>query len=95
MITESDECSNERKWLVRHLVELRLRIQQIEDAEDNPTELGFFIAGHHFELQKNTAKKQYCDHCSGIIWNVVQGCYICKGKKHDDMMYICRYLRLI
>lgn len=36
------------------------------------------ILGHHFVPGKvKNAARQYCDHCSGIIWSVVQASYVC------------------
>lgn len=38
------------------------------------------ILGHHFIARnsKTTPKtRQYCDHCTGVIWSVVQASYIC------------------
>lgn len=32
LVLSTDECSTERKWLVRHLVELRFRLREIDDA---------------------------------------------------------------
>lgn len=32
LVLKTDECSTERKWLVRHLVELRFRLREMEDA---------------------------------------------------------------
>lgn len=48
LVIKTDECSDERKWLVRHLVELRFRIQEMEDAINDPNKIGsnvkvFFI----------------------------------------------------
>lgn len=36
LIIKTDELSDERKWLVRHLVELRFRLNEIEDALSDP-----------------------------------------------------------
>lgn len=32
LVLNTDECSAERKWLVRHLVELRFRLREMEDS---------------------------------------------------------------
>lgn len=32
LVLNTDECSTERKWLVRHLVELRFRLREMEDS---------------------------------------------------------------
>ncbi|XP_077302151.1 differentially expressed in FDCP 8 homolog [Arctopsyche grandis] len=84
LISESDECSSERKWLVRHLIELRIRVQQLEDVDENLPVARYSTMGHHFELQKNSTRKQYCDNCSSAMWNVMQGSYVCK-----DCNYKC------
>lgn len=36
LVLESDQCSSERKWLVRHLIELRLRYQECKEALADP-----------------------------------------------------------
>lgn len=36
LVIDTDECSNERKWLVRHLVELRFRLKEIQDVIADP-----------------------------------------------------------
>lgn len=38
------------------------------------------ILGHHFVVGKATAARHHCDHCSGIIWSVVQASYACTGE---------------
>ncbi|XP_053675238.1 differentially expressed in FDCP 8 homolog [Anopheles nili] len=79
--------SDQSKWLVRHLIELRYRYRELVDYSRDPeavledTEI---ILGHHFVRQKQLPLQQlqqkrhlYCDHCSGIIWNVAQASYVC------------------
>lgn len=36
LVINSDECSVERKWLVRHLVELRFRLTELEESIEDP-----------------------------------------------------------
>lgn len=40
LVLNTDECSTERKWLVRHLVELRFRLKEMEDASTDLTRKG-------------------------------------------------------
>lgn len=40
LVLITDECSTERKWLVRHLVELRFRLREMEDANIDHSKLG-------------------------------------------------------
>lgn len=39
LVLNTDECTNERKWLVRHLVELRFRLREMEDAINDSSKL--------------------------------------------------------
>ncbi|XP_057667799.1 differentially expressed in FDCP 8 homolog isoform X1 [Diorhabda carinulata] len=95
LILECDQCSEERKWIVRHLIELRLRLQECRDAMEDPLHprnyssgvSKRFIKGHHFNLQpllRHTST--YCDHCTGKIWSVVQAWYQC-----EDCDYSCHH----
>lgn len=36
LILENTECSVERKWIVRHLIELRFRLQEYKEAMEDP-----------------------------------------------------------
>ncbi|CAG9824818.1 unnamed protein product [Phaedon cochleariae] len=96
LVLENDQCSPERKWLVRHLIELRLRLQECREAMDDPQHprnrssgvSKRTVRGHHLNLQpllRNTASR-YCDHCTGTIWSVVQAWYQC-----EDCEYCCHY----
>lgn len=40
LVLNTDECSTERKWLVRHLVELRFRLREMEDANADHSRTG-------------------------------------------------------
>lgn len=91
LVLLSDECSEERRWLVRHLIDLRYSLQELEEAQalvsDDVVLMSAIksVVGHHFvphypstrnRLQA-AAKRYYCDYCTGIIWRVVQAAYIC------------------
>uniref|UniRef100_A0A182JNM4 Phorbol-ester/DAG-type domain-containing protein n=1 Tax=Anopheles christyi TaxID=43041 RepID=A0A182JNM4_9DIPT len=79
--------TDQSKWLVRHLVELRYRYRELLDYSRDPEavlEETEVILGHHFVRRKQFPLQQlqrkrhlYCDHCSGVIWNVVQASYVC------------------
>ncbi|CAH1102467.1 unnamed protein product [Psylliodes chrysocephalus] len=96
LILESDQCSSERKWVVRHLIELRLRLEECRDAMNDPLHprnqsnrvCKRVIKGHHLNLQpllRHTVSK-YCDHCTGTIWSMVQAWYEC-----EDCEYACHH----
>ncbi|KAL6429183.1 hypothetical protein ACFW04_008134 [Cataglyphis niger] len=84
MVLESAECSDERKWLVRRLIELRLRAQELRETSDENLFETRVILGHHFVPQKyyiTTSGPVYCDHCSGAIWAMLQSWYMCSDCK--------------
>ncbi|XP_035793905.1 differentially expressed in FDCP 8 homolog isoform X2 [Anopheles albimanus] len=97
---------NERKWLVRYLIELRYRRRELLDVDRDPEavlEETKIILGHHFvRRRKHPQRKQrhlYCDHCSGVIWNVVQSSYVCSdcsfavhGKCVEKVLRICAHV---
>ncbi|XP_055844958.1 differentially expressed in FDCP 8 homolog isoform X2 [Episyrphus balteatus] len=106
LVLNTDEVSIERKWLVRHLVELRYELEQLKDSEDNPNESGpstKTVIGHHFNVRHVGRSLQnarsYCDHCTGIIWSVVQASYICNDCKYtvhskciNDIVRVCAHV---
>ncbi|XP_043464222.1 differentially expressed in FDCP 8 homolog [Leptopilina heterotoma] len=89
MVLESAECSEERKWLVRRLIELRLRVQEIREKSNEATLETRVILGHHFVPQKYhipISGSVYCDHCSGGIWTMLQSWYMC-----NDCGFCCHW----
>ncbi|XP_044269605.1 differentially expressed in FDCP 8 homolog isoform X2 [Tribolium madens] len=95
LVLESNQCSVERKWLVRHLIELRLRLQECREAMEDPQHprnkssgvSRRTVRGHHLNLQPLlTTSTKYCDHCTGTIWGLVQAWYEC-----EDCGYACHY----
>lgn len=86
LVLNTEECSYERKWIVRHLVELRFRLRELDDVLEDPNDSntgGKVILGHHFiprqlkDSASPTKVRILCDHCTGIIWSVVQASFIC------------------
>ncbi|KAF5287328.1 hypothetical protein FQR65_LT02201 [Abscondita terminalis] len=103
LVLDSEECTLERKWLVRHLIELRLRLQECKEALTDPQHprnlssgvSNRTIQGHHLVLQPLlSTSSRYCDHCTGAIWSVVQAWYQCEdcgyGCHHKCMSSILR-----
>uniref|UniRef100_A0A069DTM8 Phorbol-ester/DAG-type domain-containing protein n=1 Tax=Panstrongylus megistus TaxID=65343 RepID=A0A069DTM8_9HEMI len=90
LVMQSEECSEERKWLVRRLIELRHRLEQAKENETIKPSLDIeesqVILGHHFkiEYQPTSTNTKYCDTCCGTIWNMVQSYYQC-----IDCQYKC------
>ncbi|KAG7199461.1 hypothetical protein KM043_014087 [Ampulex compressa] len=89
MVLESTECSEERKWLVRRLIELRLRVQELREASNGNLFETQVILGHHLVPQKyyiTTSIPVYCDHCSGAVWTMLQSWYMC-----SDCKFCCHW----
>jgi hypothetical protein len=86
LVLEYQEFSVERAFLVRHLVELRLRLAELIDSESDqskcsPKKLQTKVfQGHTFKLRTDTisTKKIYCDQCSYLIYNLFQHSYVCQ-----------------
>ncbi|XP_053955411.1 differentially expressed in FDCP 8 homolog isoform X2 [Anastrepha ludens] len=104
LVMLTDECSEERRWLVRHLVDLRYSLKELESAQTDPLEVPpqvKTVVGHHFHVQRSghIGTRQYCDHCSGIIWRMIQACYVCSDcsflahqKCVDSVVRICAHV---
>jgi hypothetical protein len=95
MVLDSAECSDERKWLVRRLIELRLRLQEMKEAseyDETSRKATKVVFGHHFILQNETSArtKYHCDRCAGIIWSVVHSWYCCAGEHSPRDCHCCR-----
>lgn len=87
LVLEYQEFSVERAFLVRHLVDLRLRLAELIDSESDHTKISpkklqsKVFQGHLFKLRTDTisTRKIYCDQCSYLIYNLFQHSYICQG----------------
>ncbi|XP_055528796.1 differentially expressed in FDCP 8 homolog [Wyeomyia smithii] len=81
VLRTSTTKTENRNWLVRHLIELRHRLKELQDVDNDPDAVPTgmkVILGHHFVAHKSYPKcKVFCDHCSGIVWNVMQASYRC------------------
>ncbi|KAI5735985.1 hypothetical protein M8J77_025095 [Diaphorina citri] len=75
MILETEGCSNDRKWVVRNLIELRYKLELLKENENQSIqkqEIEIIRNGHHFVLTKTqlgTSKSQLkrCDMCCGYV----------------------------
>jgi len=93
LVLESEEWSDERKWLVHHLIELRMRLEEVK-ALESTCQTGVegnvvsmkeehVIMGHHLFLQLPTNSTVRCCCCSGFIWSFLNHFYECRGKPHS------------
>lgn len=108
LVLDTEEASEERNWLVRHLIELRYELEQLKNAADDPNEYGpstKTVIGHHFSVRKkgrrlqNVNVRTYCDHCTRMIWSMVQTSYICNDCKYiahakcvNDIIRVCAHV---
>lgn len=110
LVLITEENTEERRWLVRHLVDLRYSLEELLEAKNDKTEVGpsvKTVVGHHFVArQKGVIRglplptaRQYCDHCTGIIWSVVQASYQCSDCRYivhqkclDSVVRICAHV---
>ncbi|XP_054714158.1 differentially expressed in FDCP 8 homolog [Uloborus diversus] len=76
MITEAEDRSDRKKQLVAKLVQLRLKLEEIKDAPQEPQDLKI-VLGHSFKLHWLERPQQYCEKCCGIIWGVFNNWYRC------------------
>lgn len=102
LVLESAERSEERKWLVRRLIELRYQLQEALEKENLITEDIQEVAetrvvlGHHLVLnyQPTSTSNRICDQCCCNIWTVVQPwyqCSDCQYKTHIKcLLQTCR-----
>uniref|UniRef100_A0A8D9BY40 Differentially expressed in FDCP 8 homolog n=1 Tax=Cacopsylla melanoneura TaxID=428564 RepID=A0A8D9BY40_9HEMI len=91
MILETEGCSNDRKWLVRSMIELRYKLELLKENEnqslqEQPNEI--FHSGHNFLLTKfvasaKSSQLKTCDVCCGSVtllgllmpWYECSGCH--------------------
>ncbi|CAG0884934.1 unnamed protein product [Darwinula stevensoni] len=74
LILETPEKSERRSLLVKKLVQLRLRLQELQDGVVLPPETKL-VLGHRMEKQNSIRTGHlYCEHCCHLIWGLVSHC---------------------
>ena len=77
LILETPEKSERRSLLVKKLVQLRLRLQELQDGVVLPPETKL-VLGHQMEKQSSIRTGHlYCEHCCHLIWGLVSHWYRC------------------
>lgn len=87
MVKERPDDSEDKKLLIRRLIELRLRLHDVKEAlkDDVSSEISLrdksIVLGHHFVRQSHpkSLTTHYCDRCSGVIWNAIHAWHLCSG----------------
>lgn len=79
LLTETEEMSQQRKWLIRKLIDVRFRFAHIDALREVvKTDEDTTISGHNFKLLKKvSSKRMFCDLCTNpIIW-IFQQSFAC------------------
>lgn len=84
LVLQTEGVSDDRRKLVKRLIELRLRLQEVKDTSNDVNESPDalrIVNNHHFVLQKQPLHRSalYCDKCNTVIWTILQVWYKCKG----------------
>lgn len=78
LITESDEMSPLRKWLIRRLIDLRFRLAHINALREDVKNEDSNISGHNFKtLKQVSSHRMFCDLCTNPIICIFQHCLSC------------------
>ncbi|GIY73246.1 differentially expressed in FDCP 8 homolog [Caerostris darwini] len=77
MIQSEDHNAEKKKHLVKKLVHLKLKLQEIMDGPLEPATDLKVVLGHNFEVRSLERPKQYCEKCCGIIWGMMTNWYHC------------------
>ncbi|XP_042909270.1 differentially expressed in FDCP 8 homolog [Parasteatoda tepidariorum] len=75
-VDNGEKSKDRKKYLVAKLVQLKLKLQKINEAPANLQDLTV-VMGHNFELRSLERPQQYCEKCCGIIWGVMKNWYRC------------------
>ncbi|KAL4225768.1 Differentially expressed in FDCP 8 [Mactra antiquata] len=77
MIIMANPHSDRQKNLVKKLVQLRMKLQELKEGP-MPVEEGVkMVVGHKFMLHSGSTSKHYCEKCNAVIWGVLQEWYKC------------------
>lgn len=78
MIQSAKENSERQKKLVKKLIELRMKFQEVKEGPDELEPKIKQVLGHQLRKRKSKSIKNYCDCCNGLIWGVLQLWYRCR-----------------
>lgn len=84
MITETEEMSPQRRWMIRRLIDLRFRLAHINALRDDvKSDEEMTISGHNFKSVKQVSSKRiFCDFCTNPIFWIFQRCFSCTDCFH-------------
>ncbi|XP_077993669.1 differentially expressed in FDCP 8-like [Glandiceps talaboti] len=79
MVMEASEHSEKRKELIKKLVQLRMKLQELKEGPEEEEENTKITLGHKFKKKTSKSSKHHCEKCAGLIWGMIQTWYKCKG----------------
>ncbi|XP_077864186.1 differentially expressed in FDCP 8 homolog, partial [Saccoglossus kowalevskii] len=79
MVKEAPEHTDKRRELVKKLVQLRMKLQELKEGPEEDEPHIKVALGHKFRKKNSKSSKYHCDKCVGLIWGMIQTWYKCKG----------------
>ncbi|XP_061407296.1 differentially expressed in FDCP 8 homolog isoform X3 [Lethenteron reissneri] len=77
-VLEASEFSARREQALARLVQLRIKIQELKEPEDEEPDVKLLL-DHRFRKRHSRSVKHSCERCSTLIWGVLQTWYTCSG----------------
>ncbi|XP_048241861.1 differentially expressed in FDCP 8 homolog A-like isoform X4 [Haliotis rufescens] len=69
--------SDKQKNLIRKLVQLRMKKQELKEGSEPVSPDVKVVVGHKFREKTSRSSKHYCEKCNAVIWGMVQAWYKC------------------
>ncbi|XP_070536130.1 differentially expressed in FDCP 8-like isoform X2 [Ptychodera flava] len=79
MAKEAPENSEKRKELIKKLVQLRMKLQELKEGPEEEEPDTKVTLGHRFKKKTTKTAKHHCEKCTSLIWGMIQTWYRCKG----------------
>uniref|UniRef100_A0A5S6QZD6 Phorbol-ester/DAG-type domain-containing protein n=1 Tax=Trichuris muris TaxID=70415 RepID=A0A5S6QZD6_TRIMR len=78
LVLQTSPLSTARKQLVRQLIELRQRLQELKEGNVS-SPIVSTVNGHQFVNKGNSLpERRFCECCGGLIWTIVQPWHFCR-----------------
>ncbi|KFD67622.1 hypothetical protein M514_11515 [Trichuris suis] len=96
LVLQTSPLSVARKQLIKQLVELRQRLQELKEGNVG-SPIVSTVNGHQFVNKGNALpERRFCECCGGLIWTIVQPWHFCRlcgfyvhGKCLDSVKRTC------
>ncbi|WAR01533.1 DEFI8-like protein [Mya arenaria] len=74
LILRATKDSDKQKNLVRKLIQLRMKLQELREGPEPVKEGVKLVVGHKFVLNSGAGSKHYCERCNAVIWGITRKC---------------------